>query len=243
MVEEVLQGMRLMNYISELTEMPPIKATVSPVPMGAPEQGQPDPNVLRQKILPLLRKNCSQYINEVKGMKYCLGRYTRGAKESVKTYVEITPRKDRRPSDTPQWLHDYLDKEFKKKFGWSPRSSGVFCLPIPKESAYPTYKLVFPFDGYKYLWNPNVDDLFVQLRDFVYSMDGAMDVHYLAPGFHGTTGIGEALKEKIDELVFGYRATDLGDAIRINEIMLSCKKYYLVNLMYANDLFEEGLLF
>jgi hypothetical protein len=220
--------MRLIRYINE------IDAT--------------DQKVLRGTILPLLQKNCSQYINEAKqsteksytGARYVLARYT---KTPVEVYTKLTPRVDREPKDTPLWLHTYLDKLFKKKYGWKPRSEGVFAYNIPANALYNSYKLLFPFDGYTYLWNNNVTDLYVILRDYIQDElnvgFGHLDLLSKAAGMAAA----DVLKDKIDDIINGYHTTNIGWIRDGMEISIHCSAYYLVNIKYAEELYIDGLVF
>jgi hypothetical protein len=70
-------------------------------------------------------------------------------------------RTDRRPKDTPEDIQEMLDKKFKKKFGWKPRSEGVFANPDPSyASHYGKSVVIFPQNGFKYVWSPNIQDLY-----------------------------------------------------------------------------------
>lgn len=71
----------------------------------------------------LLTKNCQPYLKTISGTKKLL---FRGTNQTFKM-AEITPRKSRTPKDTPLKYHKLLDKLFNTKFGWKPRSTGIFC--------------------------------------------------------------------------------------------------------------------
>jgi hypothetical protein len=66
----------------------------------------------------------------------------------------------------PDELHDYLDEQFKKKFGWKARSEGVFCVRS-KQIAYNygnPYS-VFPIGNYKYIYSNKIHDLYVHFDE------------------------------------------------------------------------------
>ncbi len=81
------------------------------------------------------------------------------------SYGYITPRDDRRPVDTPKEIHNALDKGFKDKFGWKSRSEGVFVTGDNKMTEiYGDTFIFYPVDGWKFIWSPDVNDLYI---DFV----------------------------------------------------------------------------
>lgn len=111
-------------------------------------------------IVQSLKKNCAPFIKELrKSGKNFIWRGTN--KVSKKTIVQLTPRQDRSPKDMPTEIHDELDERFYKKYGWRPRSEGVFTSPIKNHAkTYGEAYMFFPVGKYEYLYNPKIDDLF-----------------------------------------------------------------------------------
>jgi len=110
-----------------------------------------------------LKKDCKPFLKEIK--KYKLFWFWRGSEKDVKHYEKFETRKNRRPRDTPLWIHNILNKEFKKKFGWSVRSEGVFA----SSDKYGLYiygeeNMFFPVGKYKYVWSPKVNDLLSYIK-------------------------------------------------------------------------------
>lgn len=128
------------------------------------------------EITKMIKKDCSQYyrflIKNFKNKKVhnfpflWRGTYARGDADISK----VIPRKNRQPKDMPGDLHEILDDYFYKKFGWRPRSEGVFCAAARStaEGYGDRPFLIFPFDGYKYLWNKKVDDLYSKMEGSEY---------------------------------------------------------------------------
>lgn len=107
----------------------------------------------------VLEQECSQIIEEY---RKCGRILYRGTKKSIKDWKFITPRKNREPKDTPKEMHKILDDAFQKRFGWKARSEGVFALSDSMYvSEYGREYFFFPKDGYKYIWHPQIQDLYV----------------------------------------------------------------------------------
>ncbi len=118
-------------------------------------------------VVQALNKDCKPIINELrKSGSQLLWRGT--SKSRTKSIIQVTPRQDRFPKDMPGFLHDALDDEFEKKFGWRPRSTGVFVTSQQREArSYGDSYVFFPVGMYKYLYNQNVVDLFGEVdNDF-----------------------------------------------------------------------------
>lgn len=89
----------------------------------------------------------------------------RGVKRPLKdVYTIITSRLlDRRPKDMPQKIHDELNEEFEKKFGWRCRN-GVFVTSNKKAaeeySEFDDVPIFLPIGKYEYVWSTEYSDLF-----------------------------------------------------------------------------------
>lgn len=105
-----------------------------------------------------LKKDCSQFFNEISEGQ----RWWRGSRKGLTdTVIKKMPRLNRKPKDTPENIHAWLDDFLKKKFGWKPRSEGVFVAtnPYSAEDFGPETYMFFPCNGYKYIWSSEIDDL------------------------------------------------------------------------------------
>lgn len=123
------------------------------------------------QTLTMIYRDCAPFIREFIGPQkgntalqfLYSGRDVSGNPEFIKKRV----RKDRKPADMHPIIHDMLDKEFQKRFGYPARSSSLFVtgdLYIASDYGSRVY-LVFPVGKYKYLWNPQVDDLYTYIGD------------------------------------------------------------------------------
>jgi hypothetical protein len=124
--------------------------------------------------------------------------------------------------NTPLVVHEFLDELFFDRFGWKPRSSGVFVSPNEREAkAYgpiSKHSVVFlATDPFKVIWSPQVEDLFVFLNGNGIIRDEKLLTDYQ--------------KKRICKIVDTYIEGSLDDALMIgkNEVMFKCNGYYLVN--------------
>lgn len=173
--------------------------------------------------VPKIKKECKPFIDDIRGAAGTLFREDRKNRDKP-IWKKIT-RTDRRPLDSPKFIHDAIDKMFKKKYGWSARSEGLFCwaMRFTDSLTYGNW-LVFPAGNYEYVWSPDVDDLWGTLKDF-----DAND-----PGAVGST---------IDTFKSVYLPKYKNDKIKMaisygNEVMVRCKYSYLCRLELIEPLNE-----
>lgn len=143
-------------------------------------------------------------------------------------FWEREVRQDREPADTPTKLHHLLDNWFDKNFGFQARSKALFCNGSAEVAAVRSYGkvyLIFPIGTFKYVWSPNVTDL--------YAVAGTMPTEYYWDEFGDkvpTTPV-----EAVDRFMTRRKYTDenLNEAVQDrNEIMVGCRKYYAFEYRY-----------
>ena len=125
---------------------------------------------------------------------------------------------DRRPVDTNIFNHTAADKWFKRNLGIAFRSDHIMFtsgdIDIAVNYGYPF--AAFPYDGYKYCWSSNVDDL-------TEALPPNTDMLKLPP--HERTAIVDKVMDSAQ-----YQTTNLRAAIRSeNEIMIQCGTYLLID--------------
>jgi hypothetical protein len=186
------------------------------------------PDDMVDKIL----HDCS-YFFDINGRPVQSPPLYRGTNKFIKDYEIITPRKNRKPLDTPIAIHRELDKLFKKKFGWKARSEGVFVTgKRSSASEYGQPYIVLPIGKFKYVWSPYIYDLHSKLVNtgVIYAKGNKSKV----------------IMEKdeympiLEELVGKYKDNDLDTAIHVgNEISMKCDKYYIINENYLDIAYGE----
>jgi hypothetical protein len=120
-------------------------------------------------IKDLVTKNCQPILKELKGGGKLIVR-GKGSGYGINGIKEVTPRQDRRPLSTNATLSAAVDKALHKRFGWYPRSNGVFTYYGDNDlaNAYGKVYYMLPIGEYKYVWSQKYEDLYLYLapRDF-----------------------------------------------------------------------------
>lgn len=163
-----------------------------------------------------IKENCSDYISAViKTAKVPYVLY-RGYNKTFGVATKLFPREDRLPKDMSIVIHSILDELFYKKFGWKPRSKGVFATGSRSFAQnYGKPYLFFPSNNFKFIWSNEIQDLWSKID--IHS-DGKIHYEYDKKKY------GKYLKE----LISTYKDTNLVSAIKnLNEIMFKCDYYYL----------------
>jgi hypothetical protein len=114
------------------------------------------------KELSAIEKNCSQFLKEFKSGENLFLRVRSDYVQKPNIFV-IKGRTGREPKDTPKIIQKRIDELLKSKFGWKPRADGLFVW-IQKRKI-PSFKrnmgrIIFPANGYKYVYCPEIIDLY-----------------------------------------------------------------------------------
>jgi hypothetical protein len=77
----------------------------------------------------------------------------------------VYPRKDRKPKDLAEHYHKGMDRVFYDKFGWRPRSEGVFVTNnfVTAESYGNAVNIFFPVNGFSFVWSTIYSDLYTNV--------------------------------------------------------------------------------
>jgi len=69
--------------------------------------------------------------------------------------------------DMPDNIHKALDIMFNKYYGWKARSNSIFCTGLRSDASEYGERvyLIFPVGKYKYLYNPYIPDLYIELNN------------------------------------------------------------------------------
>jgi len=183
-------------------------------------------NIETEEIINQLHIDCSDYF---KYIKYGVKSF-RGTKKKYRNiYTKIKPRKNRIPSGLPEVIHDELGLQLKKKFGWNPRTEGVFATGDfiqSQEFGDPCY--FYPSNGFKMIWSDIINDIYVNIK---------------SDGFLSFTQPDESINSYIEQLIKDYKsgtAKDINKALQsFNEVMFQCKFYYMVNINFVTQNFDR----
>jgi hypothetical protein len=182
---------------------------------------------ITDEMIYTIQSDCSYYF-DLNGHPVKSPPIYRGSDKSIRDYKIITPRKNRKPLDTPIEIHRELDKLFHKKFGWYVRSEGVFTTGSrASASEYGQPYIILPIGKFKYVWSPYIRDLHSKLVN--------TGVIYARGGVSKVIMEKEEYTPILEELINKYKDKDFDTAIHIgNEISIKCDEYYMINENYLD---------
>jgi len=200
--------------------------------------------------------DCQPFLKELGTVKPPQFLYS--GRKTEDPWFEKDVRTDRRPTDTFIELHKDLDEAFNKKFGWKPRSNGLFCTGYLNDATdYGTAYTIFPKGPFKIIWSRSIGDLYLRLSDMTTGMSTSakhengifkifLDNTTYSNKYNKVPLTPEQIKEKVHEeyhkyingIVGEYRDDKIMHAIGSHsEIMLNCKSYYAIKWhLYNNEL-------
>lgn len=173
-------------------------------------------------------KETKQYRDEMRG-----SRLWRAHNHRVISVQKFSARSNRRPKDTPQEVHEFLDKFFQTNFGWKARSQGVFAASTPNGiDIFGKYTdLIYPCNGYKFVYSKTIQDLTNWLEEGGY-IDSVNADKWESINFDDTVVRVQLLKK----LQGMYIDKNLRGATGLNtEVMLHCPNGYY---MLSGDFFR-----
>jgi hypothetical protein len=150
----------------------------------------------------------------------------------IKTCLIKTARTDRKPLDTHPQISKLIDDQFNEKFGWKPRSQGVFCFSKERKHGATDFgKLhqIVPIGNFKYLWNPAIPDLTYK----IFRLHGDIKVPKRPPNLEYSAEDLAKIAAETKSIIGEYQDGELGNAIYDDsgmEIMLGCKTYLAIPL-------------
>lgn len=114
-----------------------------------------------QFVLESIYKHSRDFLRESKIPKYPKKMMLSGRRSHQEDFFIGRVRKNRRPMDTPEGMHELYDELFIEKFGWPARSQSIFCTStMSTASRYGTLYIIFPIKRYMYVWSPEIQDMF-----------------------------------------------------------------------------------
>lgn len=192
----------------------------------------------------LLYKDCGKYIQLIKDSPKM---YKRSAAKNPKSIDKRNVRRNRRPVDTPLVLHNMLDNFLYNKFGWYPRSDGLFVWTTPKMRKTTGEYWTFPIGKFSVVWNTNIKDIFYTLGDWLMdNYDITWNWFVRKPKESKEQILNEFFEEQKNKLFQEYTDNIL-QSLRIPhsvEVMVNCEYYYLINQNYDDymRLLDEELM-
>jgi len=192
-----------------------------------------------EEMVSAIEIDCKPFINDWK--KLNTSKWLMSGRKGNSTFEKQSVRTDRLPKDTPIEIHEMVDDWFYKKFGVRSRSNSVFVTFNPNMTyRYGNLHLIFPIDQYKAISSKTVEDLFDIVETSINDNMGKDfnmkiwddDVEEYDKTKRKNT------KDKILKKLDGGKYTDKL-MFHNNEIMLSCKEYYIIDKEYNGKLLEH----
>ena len=167
-----------------------------------------------------IQEKCRPFIEQSKGLPLYRG-YGNKVGSLVKGAREIDIRKNRKPRDSSQLVHDLMDRYFHKKFGVNVRSEGLFAIGNKKRSErYGAPYYVLPIGEFKYVWGSLNGRTVADTMSFANEIK---EIQQSQPSSEGDA-ITSYVLDRID-----WHTDDLHNAIAYDaEIALLCDKAILI---------------
>jgi hypothetical protein len=186
------------------------------------------------KIVEILSTECSEFLTllEEKNIKGLYRGATIHDTPIVDGFWKFKPFENRLSRDTKLQISKLLDKGFVNKFGIPLRSRGVFAtkdLSIARD--YGRFKkeafLFFPKNGFRYFWNPQIDDLYDVL-----SLGEIGDFYY-----KDTFDWNSSDWKTFDSIIDGYQEGEI-EKVKWHELTFICDEYYMLDLDYYDKFLD-----
>lgn len=148
--------------------------------------------------------------------------------------IRKKPRKLRKPKDTSPEIQKVVDKIFMEKFGWKPRAQGVFATSdfynAEMYSRGQLVHIIFPFDGFEYLWSPKIEDLYTDVLEKGYSYVGMKyELEFGPDSGNGVWKKGKKTVKKLESL------PNYWDEYDDNEYNYDLERYEYANVVSFSD--------
>jgi len=186
-------------------------------------------------VIKQIHQDCKKYFKDIRyGQKIF-----RGVRKTYPNGYSLETFKSRLYSvDTPAFVHEFLNKAFKKKFGIGAREDCLFCTVClyQAEDFGKTYYVFFVGDNYKIIYSPTIIDLTTHLQD-----SGL--IYYSKGKYYETENINEkdAILIMTDIVNKHYKITsDVNQSMgSAGELMVKTDKYYMVEVSLVQKHFDE----
>lgn len=178
--------------------------------------------------LETILKNCQPYIKALEECEKGLFLIRGTQKQDIGMCEEHTiSYTNRTLRDTPQDLHDFLNKKFETELGWKARN-GVFCYGCnilkknPTNSGYGKNYMIFPKGKFDFAYSKSIYDLSKHIV-------GLEKINYKE--------IADSIKYENDSL---HLAMNSGEKVKglSNEIMINTQTYYYVDFKLKENLIK-----
>lgn len=182
-----------------------------------------------------IKRDCKPFLNDWKKQ---MKSFLFSGRQSDDNFIKRKVRKNRKPKDTPEVVHNLVDNLFEKYMNIRPRSNSVFCYNEPRKTyGYGNSYMIFPIGKYKILWSPKVTDLY----EYLFQKHNLF-INYLkknpdAPKDEEEKDKLDKIRKDMEDIIKTYKLVDASEihkADEENELMLLTDSYYGINNKYFN---------
>jgi hypothetical protein len=184
------------------------------------------------KIVEILSTECSEFLDllEEKNIKGLYRGATIHDTPIVDSFWKFKPFENRLSRDTKSNISKLLDDGFVNKFGIPLRSRGVFATKdLSIAASYGRFRkeafLFFPKNGFRYFWNPQIEDLYTELRDNT-------SFYNKEPFFWNSSE-----KREFQNILYGYQEGEI-EKVKWQELTFICDEYYMLDLDYYDKFID-----
>ena len=188
-----------------------------------------------------LEKKCNGFIKELTTNNKSRNMLLRGSNGAGPDFFTRNPRTDRKPSDMPDHWHKAFDAYFVREFGWKVRSEGLFCTGLESlaRGYGDTTLMVFPINGYSYVWSPEIPDLYVERGNHEDISDFKVDDELIS---RWTSEYYENYGEEGDRGYWNYNGDVLSNSgDNKAEAIKHAIEYYVNDIQYDIDHAKESI--
>lgn len=164
----------------------------------------------------------------------------RGIKSS-EPFMKKDVRKNRRPLDTPEFVHDIMDQWFYDNYGIRFRSNSMFVWGRPTKvdaKHYGNTYMVFPIGQFNFIWSQRIQDIGVDI------VDHYIEAQHELESEGRTTDqwtLKRILEDFLDKADFSNQNFD--QAVKKgNEILINTDKYYALSLEHFAEKYVHRAL-
>jgi len=188
-----------------------------------------EPDELKRYI-ELIKRDCQPYLQQAKPFD-SYTQLLRGMGGRNDNFLKKQIRlENRKPKDIPQELHNRINQYFEQHYGASFRNALFTSSDYIQAENYGNVYYIFPIGDFKFLWSPDIEDLFMMYDEYRPWFRPGSDV----PQEEQDRRTQEAMDEFFKKDILGgkwYNSNLSAGIDSGNEVMIRAKEYYAISLI------------
>ena len=119
------------------------------------------------EIIHAIKRDCQPYLQQAEPFD-ADSNLMRGMGSAKKNFIDNKSIRldERTPKDIPKELHDKINQYFNQKFGGSFRNALFATGDYIQAKNYGNVYYIFPIGDFNFLYNPNIEDLFMNYDEY-----------------------------------------------------------------------------